>query len=130
MCPSHTGGIGGEHIIVNVWRPLVGPVPQWPLAVMDGRSFDQHDTHPTILNVYDNAPGRGCVCVYLIGMYRTMCSRLGLCVVQRVCRNAEREIVSLANSAIPPRLISPFYCLVIPGVCRREGRCSRQSSHY
>ena len=42
---------------VNVWRPIVGPVTQWPLALLDARTVSQEDVHPTILNIYDNSPG-------------------------------------------------------------------------
>jgi hypothetical protein len=42
-------GEGGEHMIVNAWRPIAGPVMNWGLAVMDGRTIDQRDVHPTIL---------------------------------------------------------------------------------
>ena len=50
-------GEGGDHLIVNVWRPIVGPVTQWPLALLDARTVSQEDVHPTILNIYDNSPG-------------------------------------------------------------------------
>ena len=50
-------GTGGEHMIVNVWRPLYDKVPNWGLAVMDGSSLAQGDVHPTILNSFDNNPG-------------------------------------------------------------------------
>ena len=49
-------GEGGEHMIVNLWRPL-STVPNWGLGVMDGSSLEQGDVHPTILNSYDNNPG-------------------------------------------------------------------------
>lgn len=52
---SPEGG-GGEHLIVNVWRPLKR-VEQWPLALMDARTFAQRDVHPTVLNTFDNTPG-------------------------------------------------------------------------
>ncbi|POS71307.1 hypothetical protein DHEL01_v210297 [Diaporthe helianthi] len=35
--------------IINVWRPLNGPVEDWPLAVMDGRSLKEENTHATNL---------------------------------------------------------------------------------
>eukprot|EP00947_MAST-08B_sp_MAST-8B-sp1_P000006 g6.t1 len=49
-------GTGGDHLIVNVWRPL-RPVEQWGLAVLDGRTLAQGDVHPTIVNKFDNNPG-------------------------------------------------------------------------
>ena len=36
---------GGE--ITSVWRPLRGPVEEWPLATMDARTLKESDTHPT-----------------------------------------------------------------------------------
>ena len=33
----------------SVWRPLVGPVVDWPLALMDYRSVSVEDVHPTDL---------------------------------------------------------------------------------
>jgi len=33
----------------SVWRPLNGPVEDWPLAVMDGRSLKKEDVHATNL---------------------------------------------------------------------------------
>lgn len=51
-------GLGGEHMIVNVWRPILEtPVSQWPLAVMDATTLPQGDEHPSILQTYDNTPG-------------------------------------------------------------------------
>lgn len=50
-------GEGGEHLIVNVWRPILGPVMQWPLVLLDARTCSQEDVHPSILNIYDNSPG-------------------------------------------------------------------------
>jgi hypothetical protein len=41
-------GRGGEHMIVNVWRPLA-PVENWGLAVLDGRTLVQDDVHPSVL---------------------------------------------------------------------------------
>ncbi len=49
-------GRGGEHMIVNVWRPL-DTVKNWGLAVLDGRTLAAGDVHPTIMNKFDNAPG-------------------------------------------------------------------------
>ena len=49
-------GEGGEHLIVNVWRPL-REVEQWGLAVMDGSTLAQGDVHPTTMNLFDNNPG-------------------------------------------------------------------------
>lgn len=49
-------GEGGEHMIINVWRPIK-PVHQWGLAVLDGRSMKQGDVHPTTINKFDNSPG-------------------------------------------------------------------------
>merc|ERR1712217_95994 len=40
-------------MIINVWRPIRGPVQQWPLAVCDARSFPQEDLHPTWLRRFD-----------------------------------------------------------------------------
>lgn len=51
-------GLGGEHMIVNVWRPIQeAAVAQWPLAVLDATSLPQGDEHPSILQTYDNTPG-------------------------------------------------------------------------
>ena len=47
-------GEGGEHMIINVWRPIK-PVHQWGLAVLDGRSMKQGDVHPTTINKFDNS---------------------------------------------------------------------------
>lgn len=49
-------GNGGEHLIVNVWRPIK-KVMQWPLALLDARSLVQDDVHPTVLQTFDNTPG-------------------------------------------------------------------------
>lgn len=35
--------------ILNVWRPLNGPVDDWPLGLMDARSLSATDCHPTLL---------------------------------------------------------------------------------
>ncbi|KAK8154312.1 hypothetical protein BKA80DRAFT_209766 [Phyllosticta citrichinensis] len=35
--------------IINVWRPINGPVQDWPLATMDGSSLDQTNLHATDL---------------------------------------------------------------------------------
>lgn len=32
---------------ISVWRPLRGPVEEWPLATMDGRSLKEVNVHPT-----------------------------------------------------------------------------------
>ncbi|KAK8092445.1 S-adenosyl-L-methionine-dependent methyltransferase, partial [Apiospora kogelbergensis] len=37
----------GRAQIINVWRPLRGPVEEWPLATMDGRSLHNDNVHPT-----------------------------------------------------------------------------------
>jgi hypothetical protein len=50
-------GEGGDHLIINVWRPILGPVKQWPLVLLDARTVSQEDVHPSILNIYDNSPG-------------------------------------------------------------------------
>jgi hypothetical protein len=51
-------GRGGDHLIVNAWRPIQDtPVKQWPLALLDASSILQEDVHPTILQRYDNTPG-------------------------------------------------------------------------
>ncbi|BAE56599.1 unnamed protein product [Aspergillus oryzae RIB40] len=39
----------GRAQIVNVWRPLRGPVQDWPLAVMDCSTLAQAHIHPTKL---------------------------------------------------------------------------------
>lgn len=39
-------GRGGEHLIVNVWRPL-STVENWGLTVLDGRTLAPGDVHPT-----------------------------------------------------------------------------------
>jgi len=39
----------GRCQIINVWRPLRGPVQDWPLALMDGQSIEDKDGHPTDL---------------------------------------------------------------------------------
>lgn len=41
-------GTGGEHVIVNIWRPLA-PVENWGLGLLDARSLKQGDVHPTAL---------------------------------------------------------------------------------
>lgn len=46
-----------EHMIVNVWRPIVGPVRNWGLAALDGSTLRQGDVHPTTLVRFDNTPG-------------------------------------------------------------------------
>ncbi|CZT23692.1 uncharacterized protein RCC_09406 [Ramularia collo-cygni] len=38
--------------IINVWRPLNGPVQDWPLATMDFTSLKSNNYHPT--NLYRN----------------------------------------------------------------------------
>ena len=50
-------GEGGDHLIINVWRAIQGPVTQWPLALLDAQTISQQDVHPSILNTYDNSPG-------------------------------------------------------------------------
>jgi len=51
-------GYGGEHLIINVWRPIQRtPVSQWPLALLDASTIDQRDVHPSIILRYDNTPG-------------------------------------------------------------------------
>lgn len=51
-------GIGGEHLIVNVWRPIQRtPVTQYPLALLDASSIEQGDDHHSIFLRYDNTPG-------------------------------------------------------------------------
>lgn len=51
-------GEGGDHIIVNVWRPIQEtPVMQYPLALLDAESIEQADVHPSFLQTYDNKPG-------------------------------------------------------------------------
>ncbi|TID00227.1 hypothetical protein CH35J_005522 [Colletotrichum higginsianum] len=37
----------GRAQIINVWRPLRGPVEEWPLATMDGRTLKDGHVHPT-----------------------------------------------------------------------------------
>lgn len=49
-------GSGGEHLIVNVWRPL-STVRNWGLAALDGSSLDQGDVHPSVIIKFDNSPG-------------------------------------------------------------------------
>ncbi|EFR00295.1 hypothetical protein MGYG_03297 [Nannizzia gypsea CBS 118893] len=39
----------GRARIINVWRPLKGPVLDWPLAVMDCTTLQKADIHPTKL---------------------------------------------------------------------------------
>ncbi|KAF2106364.1 methyltransferase [Lophiotrema nucula] len=39
----------GRCMIVNVWRPIKGPVQDWPLAMMDGTSAAPSHLHPTDL---------------------------------------------------------------------------------
>merc|ERR1712196_499747 len=41
-------GQGGEHLIVNVWRPLA-EVKNWGLAMLDGRTLAEGDVHPTVV---------------------------------------------------------------------------------
>jgi hypothetical protein len=51
-------GRGGEHMIVNVWRPIQPtPVKQWGLCALDGSTLRQGDVHPTQLVQFDNSPG-------------------------------------------------------------------------
>ena len=51
-------GQGGEHMIVNVWRPIQPtPVKQWGLCALDGSTLRQGDVHPTQLVQFDNTPG-------------------------------------------------------------------------
>jgi len=49
-------GEGGEHLIINVWRPL-SRVRNWGLAALDGRTLEQADVHPTVVQQFDNTPG-------------------------------------------------------------------------
>ncbi|KAI8632619.1 hypothetical protein F5Y19DRAFT_491279 [Xylariaceae sp. FL1651] len=37
----------GRFQVINVWRPLRGPVQEWPLATMDARSLAEDNVHPT-----------------------------------------------------------------------------------
>lgn len=30
-----------DHVIISIWRPLFGPLEDWPLALMDYRSLDR-----------------------------------------------------------------------------------------
>jgi hypothetical protein len=51
-------GRGGEHMIVNVWRPIQKtPVKNWGLCALDGSTLRQGDVHPTTLVEFDNTPG-------------------------------------------------------------------------
>ena len=51
-------GTGGEHMIVNVWRPIQRtPVRNWGLCALDGSTLQQGDVHPTTLVEFDNTPG-------------------------------------------------------------------------
>ncbi|GAW20398.1 hypothetical protein ANO14919_099040 [Xylariales sp. No.14919] len=48
----HAGGdaerlLRGRVQVLNVWRPINGTVEDWPLAVMDYRSVQHTDIHPT-----------------------------------------------------------------------------------
>lgn len=47
---------GRRFAIVNVWRPIVGPVEDWPLAVCDARSIAPHDLAATDL-IYPDRVG-------------------------------------------------------------------------
>ncbi|KAI1176307.1 hypothetical protein F4777DRAFT_547112 [Nemania sp. FL0916] len=38
--------------IINVWRPLRGPVQEWPLATMDSRTLTESNVHPTNIFKY------------------------------------------------------------------------------
>lgn len=49
-------GEGGEHLIVNVWKPLV-TVENWGLGLLDGRSMDPNDVHCSLLQ--NNGPPGG-----------------------------------------------------------------------
>ncbi|KAI1120234.1 hypothetical protein F5Y10DRAFT_283456 [Nemania abortiva] len=42
----------GRAQIINVWRPLRGPVQEWPLATMDSRSLTEPNIHPTNIFKY------------------------------------------------------------------------------
>jgi hypothetical protein len=49
---------GGEHMIVNVWRPIQPtPVAQWSLCALDGSTLRQGDVHPTTIVKFNNTPG-------------------------------------------------------------------------
>ncbi|KAJ4390993.1 hypothetical protein N0V93_004592 [Gnomoniopsis smithogilvyi] len=37
--------LGRRVQMINVWRPLNGPIQDWPLATMDYRSVNDHDMH-------------------------------------------------------------------------------------
>ena len=51
-------GEGGEHMIVNVWRPIQPePVLNWSLCALDGSTLTQGDVHPTSLVSFNNTPG-------------------------------------------------------------------------
>jgi hypothetical protein len=51
-------GRGGEHMIVNVWRPIQRePVENWSLCALDGSTLAQGDVHPTTIVRFNNAPG-------------------------------------------------------------------------
>ncbi|EMD58401.1 hypothetical protein COCSADRAFT_103874 [Bipolaris sorokiniana ND90Pr] len=39
----------GRFRIINVWRPINGPVQDWPLATMDGKSLREENLHATDL---------------------------------------------------------------------------------
>jgi hypothetical protein len=41
---------------VNLRRPIK-KVEQWPLALLDVRSIEQDDVHPTVLQTFDHTPG-------------------------------------------------------------------------
>jgi hypothetical protein len=42
----HTSQQFGQLIISSVWKPLRGPIHDWPLAICDAESVDEQDVTP------------------------------------------------------------------------------------
>jgi hypothetical protein len=73
-------GTGGEHMIVNVWRPIQEtPVLNWSLAALDGSTLRQGDVHPTTIVKFNNKPGGR------TGGAVTEVSAHGLAFTARIC---------------------------------------------
>ncbi|GIK07522.1 hypothetical protein Aspvir_003188 [Aspergillus viridinutans] len=47
--PDHNEVLKNRVIMINIWRPLRGPVEDWPLATMDYRTCDPNLIYPTDL---------------------------------------------------------------------------------
>lgn len=57
LLPGEADGLLGRRFaVVNVWKPIVGPVEEWPLAFCDAGSISPADLRPTDL-VYADRTG-------------------------------------------------------------------------